>query len=289
MFEPSDKESLLNGNQLDPREEAANNSNAQQVCHDKREDHHRHGPEEAIRTLLAAAARLAGGNAALCFGRSSQREFPAALERELRALREEPVAPAPQVPLFAEGGEHRVYGTLEDKELIKHTLPGTFGRIMDERSLLDPRTFLSRPKLIVRGALPSEYLRRWAIMADVFGMVTTYLRRVHLTDLAVQMAVTQVYIVEQADDPTTPTDIAEFFAVHGFERVKPELIVNPEVQHVTWYRQRHGILVTDAHARNFRKDTEGVLFPIDLVIALVPAHASTLLPIPRGSWKPSLN
>ena len=37
-----------------------------------------------------------------------------------------------------------------------------------------------------------------------------------------------------------------------------------------------GILVTDAHARNFRRDLDGVLIPVDLVIALVPPGASAL-------------
>lgn len=64
-------------------------------------------------------------------------------------------------------------------------------------------------------------------------------------------------------------------------------IINPEVHGVTWYRQRDGILVTDAHARNFRRDLDSVIILVDLVIALVPPGASTLLPAATQPWRPA--
>ena len=253
----------------------------------EKENHHHHGPEETVRALLAAATRVAGGNAPLGFGRSSQQQLPAAQEVELKTLLLEPVAPIPRSPVFAEGGEHRVFGSKVESELIKHTLPGFYGRIMDERVLLDPSTFLSKPKLAMRGALPSEYLRRWAVMADVFGMVTNYLGRVEGSGTEPTIAVSQTYIVEREDDPATLDDVVALMMPHGFVPVHPRLIVNPDVQQVTWYRQGDGLLITDAHARNFRKDPEGVIFPIDLVISIVPPGASALLPPPDAVWMPS--
>ena len=121
-----------------------------------------------------------------------------------------------------------------------------YGRIMDETKLLDPRTFLNKPRLMMRAALPSEYLRRWAVMDDVFGMTTHYLGKVMGSDREPQMAVEQPFIPEDENLPATLEDAAEFFAAHGFERVSDGHIINPEVHGVTWYRQRDGVLVTDA-------------------------------------------
>lgn len=58
------------------------------------------------------------------------------------------------------GGEHEVYLPEGQKTVVKHTLPGFYGRIMDETKLLDPRTFQNTTRLMMRAALPSEYLRR---------------------------------------------------------------------------------------------------------------------------------
>lgn len=158
---------------------------------------------------------------------------------------------------------------------------------MDETKLLDPRTFQNKTRLMMRAALPSEYLRRWAVMDDVFGMTTHYLGKVTGSDREPQMTVEQPFIPEDENLPATLEDAAAFFTAHGFERVSDEHIINPEVHGVTWYRQRDGVLVTDAHARNFRRDLDGVLIPVDLVIALVPPGASALLPVAAKLWEPA--
>lgn len=140
---------------------------------------------------------------------------------------------------------------------------------------------------MMRAALPSEYLRRWAVMDDVFGMTTHYLGKVTGSDREPQMAVEQPFIPEDENLPATLEDAEAFFAAHGFERVDDAHIINPEVHGVTWYRQRDGILITDAHARNFRRDLNGVLIPVDLVIALVPPGSSALLPAAAKLWEPA--
>lgn len=193
----------------------------------------------------------------------------------------------PVYPASFVGGEHAVFISEESEIVLKHTLPGFYGRIMDETKLLDPRTFQNKTRLMMRAALPSEYLRRWAVMDDVFGMTTHYLGKVTGSDREPQMAVEQPFIPEDENLPATLEDAAEFFAAHGFERVSDEHIINPEVHGVTWYRQRDGVLVTDAHARNFRRDLDGVLIPVDLVIALVPPGASALLPAATKPWEPA--
>lgn len=185
------------------------------------------------------------------------------------------------------GGEHIIFGSEALGVVVKHTLPGFYGRIMDETTLLDPRTFQNKTRLMMRAALPSEYLRRWAVMTDVFGMRTQYLGKVTGTDRDPQMAVEQPFIPEDENVPATLEDAEAFFTAHGFERVDDRHIINPEVHGVTWYRQRDGVLVTDAHARNFRRDLDGVIIPVDLVIALVPPGSSELLGAAEKVWQPS--
>lgn len=185
------------------------------------------------------------------------------------------------------GGEHAIFGSAALGKVVKHTLPGFYGRIMDEQKLLDPRTFQNKNRLMMRAALPSEYLRRWAVMTDVFGMRTDYLGKVTGTDRDPQMAVEQPFIPEDENLPATLEDAAAFFTAHGFVRVADTHIINPEVHGVTWSRQRDGILITDAHARNFRRDLDGVIIPVDLVIALVPPGTSDLLPAATQPWQPS--
>lgn len=72
---------------------------------------------------------------------------------------------------------------------------------------------------------------------------------------------------------------------HGFTKIPPHVLAVPEVADVTWYRQSDGIIVTDAHARNFRKDLDGVIIPIDLVVTLIPKGGSQVLPDPTDVWR----
>lgn len=164
-------------------------------------------------------------------------------------------------------------------------MPGFYGRILDEAILLDPRTFQNKRKLAMRGAIPSEYLRRWAVCNLAFGVITQYEGVVNPGSPEPQIAVTQPFIDQNDDDLPQTEDVVAFFEANGFAQVSADMIVNPEIQGVTWYRQRDGILVTDAHPRNFRKDAAtGILVAIDLVVTLVPRGVSKLLPEPERPW-----
>ena len=274
--------------QLDAASESAHTLPNKTTSAHEEANNHLHRPEQSICGLVESAARLSGRDDAFGQSGSGKRSHADSREGELVRLAAEPAAPELVLPLFAEGGEHRVYGTAQPGDLIKQTLPGYYGRILEERMLLDPRTFMNERKLAMRGALPSEYLRRWAIMADIFGLVSTYLGQVPNATREPQMAVSQPFIAESEDDPATLDDVAQLMTAHGFERVPAALIINPEVQEVTWYRPRDGVLITDAHARNVRKDMSGLIIPIDLVIGLVDVTTSTLLPAPDKLWTATL-
>jgi hypothetical protein len=197
-------------------------------------------------------------------------------------------APTPNpTPTFV-GGEHAVFEVEDKTAVLKHTVPGFYGRTMDELSLFDQRTFLNCRRLTLRGALPSEYLRRWAVLTDIFGLPTTYQGCIGTPSTELQMAVAQPYIEQADDDPATLEDAAQFMQAHGFMKVDPSCIAIPEIRDVTWYRQRDGILITDAHARNFRKASpSGVIVPIDLVVTTLPKGVSKVLPEPDAEWQPS--
>lgn len=250
-------------------------------------DHHHQRPEENARSFLESAACLSGGNDSLYFGPERKNKLPAARESELKSLSQGVPAPPPPIeePQFI-GGEHIVFTDEAETVVFKHTVPGFYGRILDETVLLDPRTFQNKRKLAMRGALPSEYLRRWAVCSTVFGVITKYEGVVNPKAAEPQMAVSQPYIVQDHDDVPVTGDVIAFFEANGFTQVSDEIIVNPEIHGVTWYRQHDGILVTDAHPRNFRKDAAtGILVAIDLVITLVPAGISKLLPEPVRPWR----
>ncbi len=257
------------------------------ICEHETQSGHHHGPKKVVCDLLQSAARLAGAGHSLHFGCQSGKLIPAARASELSRLSEELEVGTPDYPPSFIGGEHTVFIPDQSETVVKHTLPGFYGRIMDETKLLDARTFQNKTRLMMRAALPSEYLRRWAVMTDVFGMPTHYRGKVTGSDRDPQMAVEQPFIPEDESLPASLEDAAAFFTAHGFERVSDEHIINPEVHGVTWYRQRDGILVTDAHARNFRRDLDGVIIPVDLVIALAPPGASALLPAATKLWEPA--
>ena len=280
----------LNTTTTEPRldeDEAVSHSAANQTKERYEEaNDHLHGYEEGVRRLYESAARLAGGRFAFHIG-GQQSEFAAAREAELEILEREPSGNAPATDPDFVGGEHQVFLRHPPVGVFKQTLPGFYGRILDEKMLLDPRTFLNVRRLAMRGALPSEYVLRWAVTQDVFGLQTDYLGIVQPAGEEPEMAVGQAFITENPDDPATLEDVAALFEAHGFARVDSKLIVNPEIQEVTWYRQRDGLLITDAHARNFRKDLSGLLIPIDLVITVIPSGACTILPQPDAQWQPS--
>ena len=91
---------------------------------------------------------------------------------------------------------------------------------MDERNLLDPRTFQNKPKLTLRAGLPSEYLRRWAVLKDVFRLPTNYLGRAGEEGMAVE----QPFINQKENEQEEIDDVIQFMEAHGFAPVDEKLI-----------------------------------------------------------------
>lgn len=228
--------------------------------------------------LLEAASRLAGGNAAFCFGRDQQRSFSQERAEQIKRLGDLPVVDVRELQLLGTGGEHHVFAFKQSGEdrVLKVTLPGVFGRTIDEDRLLDPRTFLNMPKLKLRDARPSEYLLRWALLDQVFGLQTRLEGVVKGANGEPQIAISQLFI---GQDMPTEEEVSEQMKVMGFEKVDGNHVINPENSGCTWYRQLDGVLITDAFARNYRLDFESALvIPVDLMVNIVPPGASQILP-----------
>jgi hypothetical protein len=235
----------------------------------------------AARALKQAASRFAGAGRAVYFGPEQSGRIPDAREAQLSKLANEPEAPPPSSPPVFQGGEHRVFVPEEAETITKHTLKGEFGRVMDERDLLDPRQMRNVRQLTLRGALPSEYLTRLAIMSEIFGLDTDYLGRVGVDE---SMATSQPFVPQDEGTVISEEAVQGFMEGHGFARVDEKHIAIPEIKKATWYRQRDGLLVTDALPRNFRQTPDGILVPVDLVIVPIPPGASRILAEPSAPW-----
>jgi hypothetical protein len=180
--------------------------------------------------------------------------------------------------LLDAGGEHRVYFSENRSTAIKIPLAGTFGYVVDEEVILDDRTLLNLPKLRHRPSLPSEYLFRWAVLDQVFGLVTTFCGVRENEGNDASLVVSQPFIGSEVQDIPEWNSIEGFFMAHGFTRVDDRHIADPRIKGAVWYRQKDGLLISDAFPRNFRTDASGVVIPIDLVANIVFPGASKILP-----------
>lgn len=229
--------------------------------------------------LVAAACSLSGESPPIHFGRSPGRTL--GLEREGQITR---LGLVPEFDVSAlgveivKGGEHEVYWS-EDKSMVhKVTFADSFGYIVDELEGLSERTFLNETRLQLRPALPSEYMIRWAILDEVFGVQTHFDGLLRRSRDEFSFVISQRFVGDAPGRMPTWEETEAFMTSFGFFKVDPNLVRTREVQGVTWYRQRDGVLITDALPRNFRIEAGGAVMPIDLVVNIVPPGASRLLP-----------
>lgn len=249
-------------------------------------NHHARSQEAGLR-LFQAWHAITSGCGSVYFGTEQQDARISARELELQRLAKEALAHKPLTSPTFTGGEHDVWICGEPVATVfKKTFGGFFGRILDEKQILSSRTFCNSPQLYIRAALPSEYLRRWAVLNDIFALPTFYEGQVPNGTAEPDIAITQPYIEQDEADQPEATDIVKFMKAYDFIQVDAAMIVTPEIKNVTWYRERDGVLITDAHPRNFRKDlTTGIAVPIDLVVTVVPPGVSKLLPNAKCTWQ----
>ncbi len=176
---------------------------------------------------------------------------------------------------IATGGEHVVHLSPDGKRVLKFTLPGEFGFCVDEIILFDSRTFTNKIKLTHRRALPSEYLWRWLVLRKVFGLLTEVEGVTKRDDGSPALVISQPFVGEEMPDWE---EIEAQLTGQGFALVDNALLSMPEMNDVIWYRQRDGVIISDAYPRNFRLDATGAIIPVDLLVNIVPPGASKVLP-----------
>lgn len=237
-----------------------------------------HRPGGGARALLEAAASLAGAGASIGFGGSKAGALGLERENQIARLSLLPRFDGNTGELLAEGGEHAVYFAEERSIVTKIALPDIFGYVVDEEKMMDDRTFMQVPRLKHRHSLPSEYFVRWAILDQVFGLQTEFCGIMERDKDCPSIVIQQPFIGAEETDIPSWEQLEEFFAAHGFARVDDKHIADPRIKGAVWYRQRDGLLMSDAFPRNFRVDTGGVVIPIDLIVNIVPPGASQILP-----------
>ena len=239
---------------------------------------HRNRPSGCARALLEAAKSLAGPDATICFGRRPDGTFGLERNDQIAKLSAFRKFEGDLPPVLATGGEHVVYGSAVSGIIVKTALPEIFGYVVDEDKLLDERTFLQVPKLKHRHSLPSEYFVRWAILDHVFGLQTEFCGIVEQDKSCPSLVIIQPFIGSTEVDNPSWEQLEAFFDAHNFVRVDDKHIADPRIKGAVWYRQRDGLLMSDAFPRNFRIDASGVVIPIDLIVNIVPPGASKILP-----------
>lgn len=252
--------------------EHTNSASSQQDCT------HRDRSSSGARALLESAQSLAGGCPSFRYGGSQDGTLGLERENQVAKLASLHRYEGKKGEWMADGGEHVVYFSDDRSIVTKIALPGIFGYVVDEERLLDDRTFTMQTKLKHRPSLPSEYLLRWAVLDQVFGLSTRFEGVMLNEGKEPSLVISQPFIGSQESDNPTWEQLEEFFAAHGFNRVDDRHIADPRIKGAVWYRQRDGLLMSDAFPRNFRVDASGVVIPIDLIVNIVPPGSSKILP-----------
>jgi hypothetical protein len=228
--------------------------------------------------MLVTAQGLAGEGPPFRYGWRADGSFGLERERQVELFGSLPRFSGTLGEALGKGGEHVVYFSAERSTILKIALPGIFGYVVDEEMLLDDRTLQVRPKLKHRLSLPSEYLFRWAVLDQIFGLVTTFVG-VTLDDKnQPSLVIQQPFIGSEEDDVPEWDEIADLLSVHDFSQIEDVHIADPKIKGAVWYRQKDGVLLSDVFPRNFRRTASGVIFPIDVIVNIVPPGGSKILP-----------
>jgi hypothetical protein len=159
--------------------------------------------------------------------------------------------------------EHFVAFRESDGRWIKVTKPGRFGFIADVDFSLDKLSQGWIGKIILREALPSEYLARLLLHNRVFEDAIS-LEGILVGESEISLVVSQPDI---SGMPASLDEISTAMAGLGFEKIPGLHLGYP--QSLSFFRDSDKLLIVDAHPAN-AFTSQGVVFPIDFIIQ----HAS---------------
>jgi hypothetical protein len=121
-------------------------------------------------------------------------------------------------------------------------------------------------KLILRPSTPYEYIQRLNWQNEIFGD-DLRIEGIHEHNGAIGLSISQRTI-----DGCEPShsEIHSNMESRGFKKVPASIFNNQHISDKTWYDPSSRILVSDAKPDNFKKDQEGGIVPIDLLIQKLP-------------------
>ncbi len=228
-----------------------------------------------------ALTRAELGNLAGADAEASGREYDVEgrYDREAKALgglrkRERHLALAPTPGKEIGGGaEHLVEQAPIPARVLKHTRDGKgnpafaadFGYAVD--TVYDLKgTGGYKGTLILRPATPSEYLHRMDGQNEVFGS-DLKIEGITVVNGRLGLAISQTAI--EGEEPSL-IEIESMMECFGFKKVPASKISNDHMKGKTWYDANSRTLVTDVKADNFRKDVNGRLHALDLIVHRLP-------------------
>lgn len=147
-----------------------------------------------------------------------------------------------------------------DQRWVKVTKPGYFAFIADTEYALDQVSQKWRGRVILREALPSEYIARLRLHNDVFG------DSIRLEGILVSSHGKLSLVSSQPDISGTPStlhEIAETMKKLGFDEANGLHL--GYTASLSFFRKADHIAVFDAHPAN-AITSDGIAVPIDFIV-----------------------
>ena len=258
-----------------------------------------HRPNEGISWERENAANLFGGGTASRPNRAFTEERIARDGQSQRAelgrlLAQSEVDEASALQLgdlLDHGGEHTVYVSPDARHVIKITKPGLYGYVPTEDVAPGVTGDLRRIKL--RRATPAEYLLRTALFSRLTG-TDWQMHGLEFTDEATDSPVivsSQPFIPQAVDAQGNPVRVTQpqidaYMSAIGFQPVEETtgtVFRDERMEGQTYWHPKEQVLAADARPANFRITPDGVVVPVDLMLAHYPLAASQRSPSDAGT------
>lgn len=157
---------------------------------------------------------------------------------------------------LAEGAEHLVELNHAGDRVIKHTKPGAFGVAFG--GVQAPFGHYAD----LRAATPHEYLQRIEESNRVFGD-DARVEGTSKVGASVGLVTSQRYI--HGEHPAQE-EIDSLLSSKGFRKVGADQLGSDYISDKTWFHPQSGHIVADTKPDNFKKDAQGHIVPVDVIV-----------------------
>jgi hypothetical protein len=171
------------------------------------------------------------------------------------------------------GAEHLVERAPNPARVLKHTRDGEHNPaiVADYGYTVDSTYDLQGTggyagTLVLRPATPSEYVSRMDAQNEVFGS-DLKIEGITKVNGRIGLAVSQTAI--EGEEPNQG-EIESWLETNGFKKVGAAKISSAHMIGKTWYDMKSRTLVTDVKPDNLKKDVNGRLHSVDLIVQRLP-------------------